>query len=73
MSAEETAQLASLLRTGLYAHAAAVEFGRDPRVLSLARLTEADGRPIGTVTCKDGSSRPFNLKYALERDCPRLG
>lgn len=66
MSAEETAQLASLLRTGLYAHAAAVEFGRDPRVLSLARLTEADGRPIGTVICKDGSSRPFDLKYALD-------
>lgn len=66
MSAEETAQLASLLRFGLYAHAAAVELGRDPRVLSLARLTEDDGRPIGAVTCKDGSSRPFDLKYALD-------
>ena len=66
MSAEETAQLASLLRFGLYAHAAAVELGRDPRVLSLARLTEDDGRPIGAVSCKDGLSRPFDLKYALD-------
>lgn len=66
VSAQETAQLASLLRFGLYAHAAAVEFGRDPRVLSLARLTEEGGRPIATVTCKDGSSRPFDLKYALD-------
>ena len=66
MSGEETAQLASLLRFGLYAHAAAVEFGRDPRVLALARLTEVDGRPFGAVTCKDGSSRPFDLKSALD-------
>ena len=65
MSAEETAQLASLLRTGL-TRMRPPSNGRDLRALSLARLTEADGKPIGTVICKDGSSRPFDLKYALD-------
>ncbi|MGA8047403.1 MAG: hypothetical protein WCA30_14175 [Dermatophilaceae bacterium] len=68
MTAEKTAQLASLLRFGLYAHAAAIEIGRDPRALSLAlRASEEDGEPpTGSVSCRDGSSRPFNLKYALD-------
>ncbi|GAB4064968.1 hypothetical protein GCM10028777_13060 [Angustibacter speluncae] len=66
MSADSTGRYASLLRFGLYAHAAAVELGRDPRVLSLARLKDEAGRPLGTVTCQDGSSRPFDLQYALE-------
>lgn len=65
MSAHETAKLASVLRFGLYAHAAALELGRDPRVLSLARLTQEGEGTIGTVTCKDGSSRSFDLQYAL--------
>lgn len=68
MSAEETAQLASLLRFGLYAHAAALEIGRDPRALSLALHTsEAAGEPpTGSVICRDGSSRPFDLRYVLD-------
>lgn len=67
VSAEETGRLASLLRFGLFAHAAALEIGRDPRATSLVLGTLGDGdRPIGSVDCKDGSSRPFDPKYVLD-------
>jgi len=66
VSAEETGQLASMLRFGLYAHAAALEIGRHPAA-SIALRASGDGdSPIGSVTCRDGSSRPFDLKYVLE-------
>lgn len=67
VSAEETGRLASLLRFGLYAHTAVVELGRHPHATSLALRTAGDGEsPVGSVACKDGSSRPFDLKYALD-------
>lgn len=67
VGAKEVGELASLLRYGLYAHAAAVEIARDPRTLGLAPAADADGaRPSGTVLCKDGTSRDFDLHYALD-------
>ena len=66
VSAEQTGHLASILRFGLYAHAAALELGRDPRVLSLARSTARNGEiPTSTVTCKDGTTRPYDLSHVL--------
>lgn len=66
VSAEDVARLASSLRFGLYAHAAAVALGLQPDVLALGNLPEEAGRPIGSVTCKDGSIRPFDLAYVLD-------
>lgn len=67
VGADETRQLADLLRYGLYAHATAMELARDER----ARLHPGASPPSqstlsGSVLCKDGSERPFDLNYVLE-------
>lgn len=58
-------ELAYLLRFGLYAHAAALEIARDSRASSIA-LGTGDHDSTGVVHCKDGTARPFDLRYVLD-------
>lgn len=67
VSSDETWQLADLLRFGLYAHATAMELARDEHVLP--QQVPSANKPStlsGSVACKDGSERPFDLQYVLK-------
>ena len=67
VTAKETGEFASMLRFGLYAYAAAIEIGRDAGARSLGLRMAGDGdRAVGSVFCKDGSERPFDLPYVLD-------
>jgi hypothetical protein len=63
------------LRYGFYAHATAMELARDERArLHLGASPPSQSTLSGSVLCKDGSERPFDLNYVLElmrfRPCP---
>lgn len=66
VSAKEVGQLAYLLRFGLYAHAAALEIARDPRISS-NEMASMGQSPTGTILCKDGTERSFDLAYVLDQ------
>lgn len=67
MGADETRRLADRLRYGLYAHATALELARDERAgLDLGTTPPSQSTLSGSVLCKDGSERPFDLDYVLE-------
>ncbi len=67
MSAQETGQLASLLRSGLYAQAAALELARSPQAITLAMEGFGEGQTgVGSVQCNDGTTRLFDLPSVLD-------
>lgn len=72
MSTEETARLALLLRTGTVRACGRRRARARSSVLSLARLTEADRRPIGTVEAvyseDDASDRLFTLAISHSKN-----
>jgi hypothetical protein len=66
VTAEATGRLASLLRFGLYAHAAALDLARDPVATSaLLEVTDRMEPPSGFVVANDGSMRNYDLAHVI--------